>query len=78
MTTRRNHTRDAFDDVEKPYPTVTDGPVGDGAVRPLVVRLGDLWNDFLRAPEESDPAAPPRPASGVPLIDDMRGIVQWD
>jgi hypothetical protein len=78
MTTRRNHTADAFDDVEKPFATVTDGIVDGSSVRPLVVRLGDLWSDFLRAPDESDAAAPSRPASAVPLIDDMRGIIQWD
>jgi hypothetical protein len=78
MTIRGNHTPDPFDDIEKPHPMVADGVVDGIPVRPLVVRLGDLWSDFLRTPQESDAAVPPRPASGLPLIDDMRGIVQWD
>jgi hypothetical protein len=32
----------------------------------------------MRVPEDSDLAVPPRPASAVPLIDDMKGILQWD
>lgn len=78
MTIRRNEVPDLFDDVERPHPTVADDIVDGVPTRPLVVRLGDLWSDFLRAPQDSDTAAPPRPASGVPLIDDMKGIHQWD
>lgn len=67
-----------FGDVEKPHETVadsfSDGPRGE----PLTVRLGDLWNDLVRvADERRDPEAP-RPSSAVPLLDDMKGILQWD
>jgi len=68
-----------FDDVEKPHPLVAES-LGDAApATPFTVRLGDLWNDFLRVPDErTDPEAPPRSASAVPLLDDMKGIFQWD
>lgn len=76
MTTRRN-CPDLFD-AEKPRLTVTDGFADRVPAPPLAVPLGDLWNDFLRVSPESDAADPPRPASGVPLLDDMKGILQWD
>jgi hypothetical protein len=78
MTLSRKDAPDPFDDIEKPHPTVADELVDGVPTRPLVVRLGDLWSDFLRAPHDSDLADPPRPSSGVPLIDDMKGIHQWD
>ena len=78
MTSDPNRHSEPFDDIEKPHLTVVEG-VSDGVpVRPLAVRLGDLWSDLMRIPEESDLAVPPRPASAVPLIDDMKGILQWD
>jgi hypothetical protein len=77
MTARRNNAYEPFDDIERPHVTVTDDVSGI-PVRPLVVRLGDLWSDFLRPPIDPDVAVPPRPASAVPLIDDMKGILQWD
>ena len=76
MTTRRN-VPDPFDDIEKPRLTVSDGFANRIPSQPLAVRLGDLWNDFLRVPPESDAAAS-RAASAVPLLDDMKGILQWD
>jgi hypothetical protein len=77
MTTRKNPP-EAFDDIEKPHPVVAES-IGDAPATPLTVRLGDLWSDFLRAPEarpESD--APQRPSSPMPLLDEMKGIRQWD
>lgn len=78
MTTRKVPTR-PFSDIEKPHETVADS-FGDGVARePLTVRLGDLWNDFVRvADEQRDPDAPPRSPSALPLLDDMKGILQWD
>lgn len=78
MTTRKDLPH-PFDDIEKPHPLVAEF-IGDGApAPPLTVRLGDLWSDFLRIPDErSDPDAPQRPASALPLLDDMKGILQWD
>jgi hypothetical protein len=77
MTTRRN-LPDPFDDIEKPRLTVSDGFGDRIPAQPLAVRLGDLWNDFLRVPPESDTPAASRAASAVPLLDDMKGILQWD
>jgi hypothetical protein len=77
MTTRRNHP-DPFDDIEKPTLTLAEGFGDRVPSQPLTVRLVDLWSDFLRVSPESDAAVPPRPASAVPLLDDMKGILQWD
>ena len=69
----------AFSDLEKPHPVVADsvGDTADG--EPLLVRLGVLWSDFIRVADEArDPGAPKKSAPGVPLLDDMKGILQWD
>jgi hypothetical protein len=51
----------------------------DGASPPLTVRLNDPWSDFLRtADERANPDASQRSASALPLLDDMKGILQWD
>ena len=66
-------------DIEKPHPTVADD-LGDGSDgQPVTVRLGDLWSDFIRVAEEArDPDAPRKRGSAVPLLDEMKGILQWD
>jgi|1185.fasta_scaffold483682_2 hypothetical protein len=68
-------------DVERPHPTVADS-VGDGlGAEPLTVRLGDLWSDFVKAADQArDPEASreSRNQGAVPLLDDMKGILQWD
>lgn len=65
-------------DVERPHETVadsfSDGPRGE----PMTVRLGELWNDLVRAADERRAPEAPRPSSAVPLLDDMKGIRQWD
>ncbi|MFL5640537.1 MAG: hypothetical protein ACJ78M_14295 [Gemmatimonadaceae bacterium] len=78
MTDRKYPARFAAD-IETPYETVAE-PAGDGLVgKPITVRLGDLWNDFIRVADESrNPESPKRTGSGVPLLDDMKGILQWD
>jgi hypothetical protein len=78
MTTRKGLPH-RFNDIEKPHPLVAES-IGDGPpIQPLTVRLGDLWSDLLRvADEHSDPDAPQRSASALPLLDDMKGILQWD
>ena len=64
-------------DVERAHPIVADSH-GDEA-QPLAVRLEDVWSDFLRAAEETrQPDSPRRPGSAVPILDDMKGILQWD
>jgi hypothetical protein len=78
MTTRKDST-EAFSDIEKPHETVADS-FGDGLEHePLTVRLGDLWSDFVRsADEKADADTAPRSPSALPLLDDMKGILQWD
>lgn len=68
-----------FTDVERPVPPTSDLiDVGEEQV-PFVVKLGDLWSDYIRGVNLGrDPDAPPRSASSVPLIDDMKGILQWE
>jgi len=65
-------------EIEKPHPTVADN-LGDESGVPVTVRLGDLWSDFIRVADDArDPDAPKRPQSALPLIDEMKGILQWD
>ncbi|MGH7652006.1 MAG: hypothetical protein ACREMS_09200 [Gemmatimonadaceae bacterium] len=64
MTTRK-FPRNRLGDVEKPHPVVADGAGECSPVEPLTVRLGDLWSDFLRTADET-------------ILDDMKGILQWD
>lgn len=69
---------DPFDDLEKPHPLAAE--FADGAPRqPLTVRLVDMWTDLLRVEDEPRAAdAPPRIPSAMPLLDYMKGIMQWD
>ena len=77
MTTRKDKP-DPFDDIEKPHPLVVETS-GDAAAAPLTVRLSDPWSDFLRvADDRSDPAPRQRSGSALPLLDEMKGILQWD
>jgi hypothetical protein len=77
MTTRKDQP-DPFDDIDKPHPLVVDA-IGDGSSPPLTVRLSDPWSDFLRVADKlGDADAPQRSASALPLLDDMKGILQWD
>ena len=78
MTPRKDPTK-PFSDIEIPHETVADS-FGDGlGSEPLTVRLGDLWTDFVRTPgEQRDPDAPQRSSSALPLLDYMKGILQWD
>jgi hypothetical protein len=75
MTTSRKPSPQ-FGDLETPHPLVAES-LGDEA-QPMVVRLGDLWSDFVRADHRRDPGSPKKPGSAVPIIDDMKGILQWD
>lgn len=72
----RTELRDPFDDIEKPHPVVRDS---FGNTTPLTVRLGELWTDFLRVADgRMDPDAPKRSTSAAPLLDDVKGVLQWD
>ena len=65
-------------EIEKPHPTVADDLGGESGL-PMTVRLGDLWSDFIRVADEArDPEAPKKPHPALPLIDEMKGILQWD
>jgi hypothetical protein len=78
MTNRKDLPK-PFGDIEKRHETVADS-FSDGLGTELsTVRLGDMWSDLIRvADERRDPDTPPRPPSAVPLLDDMKGILQWD
>jgi len=78
MSRKKSDSR-AFSDLERPYPVVADSIGDTPGAQPLAVRLGDLWSDFIRVADEArDPDAPKKPGSAVPLLDDMKGILQWD
>jgi hypothetical protein len=68
-----------FKDVERAViPTSELIDVGEEQV-PFVVKLGGLWSDYIRGVNVGrDPDAPPTSASSVPLLDDMKGILQWE
>ena len=77
MTNRKTFS-EPFGDVDRPRETVADS-FSDGLVgEPLTARLGDLWSDLIRVADDRDAGAPPRPHSAVPLLDEMKGILEWD
>ncbi len=77
--TKRKDRSPIVDDIETPHPTVADSVGGELGVEPLTVKLGDLWADFMRAANRArDPEAPKESTPTVPLLDDMKGILQWD
>jgi hypothetical protein len=66
-------------DVEKPHPTVADSTGDELGGELLTVRLGVLWSDFIRVADRArDPEAPKESTPAVPLLDDMKGILEWD
>ncbi len=80
MTKRKDFPK-PLRDIEKPCETVADSFIDDGlGVELLTVRLRGLWSDLIRLPGESrddGDAAQPSP-SALPLLDEMKGIRQWD
>ncbi|HMG95082.1 MAG TPA: hypothetical protein VK565_02210 [Gemmatimonadaceae bacterium] len=77
--TERKDLSPLVGDVERPHPTVADSIGGELGAEPLTVRLGDLWADFMRAASQArDPEAPKGSTPTVPLLDEMKGIRQWD
>ena len=77
--TERKDLSPLVGDVERPHPTVADSIGGELGAEPLTVRLGDLWADFMRvASKARDPETPKGSTPTVPLLDDMKGIRQWD
>jgi hypothetical protein len=69
---------DPFDDIEKPHPLVAES--ADGApIQPVGVRLHDLWSDLMHVDDEAtDPEPRLRSHAPMPLLDYMKGIMQWD
>ena len=64
---------------EKRHQTVGDSFIETESDAILQVRAGDVWTDFIRIPpEKRDEATSPRPDGGVPLIDEMTGMRQWE
>jgi len=64
---------------EKRHQTVVDSFTETESEAILQVRAGDVWTDFIRVPpEKQDGDAPTRNDGGVPLIDEMTGIRQWE
>jgi hypothetical protein len=80
----------AFSDLERPHPVVADSCGESPVAEPLAVRLGELWSDFIRVSDEArDPHSPKKDSADgsrlaektghtIPLLDDMKGILQWD
>ena len=65
-------------DIEKPHETIADWFADGPRPVPLIVRLGDLWNDLYRAAHERHNLEAPEHGSAAPLLDDTKGIRQWD
>jgi hypothetical protein len=65
-------------DVERSHPTVADSIGDELGSEPLIIRLGDIWSDLVRSGESRNTESPTRSNSAVPLLDDMKGILQWD
>jgi hypothetical protein len=69
---------DPFDDIERPHALVAESADGT-PTEPLAVRLGDLWTDLMRVDNETgDHESRLRSHSPLPLLDYMKGIMQWD
>ena len=68
-----------FKDIEQPRETVAESFSDGLGVELLTVRLRGFWSELIHAKDASrDVDAPPRSQATVPLLDDMKGIRQWD
>lgn len=67
-----------FADTEKRHETVADTSRDGLDAKPLTVRVSDSWSDLMRAGEERVDPDTPRYSSALPLLDEMKGILQWD
>jgi hypothetical protein len=63
---------------EKRHQTVVDSFIETESEAILQVRAGDVWTDFIRVLPQKREDASPRQDGGVPLIDEMTGIRQWE
>jgi hypothetical protein len=77
--TNRNEFPKPFKDIEQPHETVAESFTDGLGVELLTVRLRGLWSELMNAPDSPREAdASPRSPSAVPLLDEMKGIRQWD
>jgi hypothetical protein len=66
-------------DIERSHPTVADSIGDELGAEPLTIRLGELWSNFVRVADVSrNPELPKGSTSAVPLLDEMKGVRQWD
>ncbi len=75
---KRNDRSPPAGDVEGSHPTVAESIGDELGTEPLIVRLGDLWSDFVQAVELRNTEPTTRYRSALPILGDMRGILQWD
>jgi len=76
---KRKHLSPHLGDIESSHPTVADSIGDDSGGEPLIIQLGEIWSDLVRGAGESrEPEPSTRSSSAVPLLDDMKGILQWD
>ena len=77
MSTHKD-SKKPFGDLEKRHQTVTDSFDDGHGTELLTVRLGEFWSDLIRVADQRRDPVSPRPSPAVPLLDDMKGILQWD
>lgn len=77
MSTHKDSQKQ-FGDVEKRHQTVTDSFDDGLGTELLTVRLGEFWSDLIRVADQRRDPESPRPSAAVPLLDEMKGIAQWD
>ena len=65
-------------DIEKRPQTVTDSFDDGQGLELLTVRLREFWSDLIRVADERRDPESQRPSAAVPLLDEMKGIAQWD
>jgi hypothetical protein len=68
----------SYSEIEKRHQTVAES-FGNGLEAELLtVRLGEFWSDLIRVADDRPASGSTRSPSAVPLLDDMKGIAQWD
>jgi hypothetical protein len=78
--TKRKDFPNLIRDLEKHCEPVADSFIDEGlGVELLTVRLRGLWSDLIPVSEESRDSDAVRPSrAAVPLLDEMKGIREWD
>jgi hypothetical protein len=77
MSTPRDFPK-PFGDIEKRLQTVADSFDDGHGTELLTVRLGEFWSDLIRVADQRRDPESPKPSPVVPLLDEMKGIAQWD